>query len=33
MTNGLWRCKACGYPMMTKEYEKEGGFCQECRLE
>ena len=28
-----WRCKACGFPMPTKSYELDGGFCKECRLE
>ncbi len=28
-----WRCKGCGYPMTTKAYELDGGFCSECRLE
>ena len=28
-----WRCKICGYPMTTKRYEMDGGYCQECRNE
>jgi ribosomal protein L37AE/L43A len=33
MKEGLWRCKSCGYPMSTKSYELNGGFCVECRIE
>jgi rubrerythrin len=28
-----WRCKVCGYPMTTKSYELDGGYCQDCRNE
>jgi rubrerythrin len=28
-----WRCKVCGYPMTTKDYELNGGDCEECRNE
>ena len=31
--SNYWRCKACGSPMSTKEYERVGGFCMECRNE
>ena len=27
----MWRCKSCGMVMSTKEIEKYGGFCYECR--
>ena len=30
MREGFWRCKICGYPMGTVEYESTNGFCKEC---
>ena len=27
----MWRCKSCGMIMSTREIEKYGGFCNECR--
>jgi len=30
MTNGLWRCGACGMVLSTVEVEKHSGFCSEC---
>ena len=33
VTNGLWRCKSCGFAMRTVEYESTAGFCMECRNE
>ena len=29
----MWRCKSCGMIMSTKEIERYGGFCNECRNE
>jgi acetyl-CoA carboxylase beta subunit len=30
MTEGMWRCKACGMILSTKEIEDNGGFCKDC---
>ena len=33
MGSDYWRCKGCGAVLSTKDIEKHGSFCWECRNE